>query len=85
MLTLQDCVDYSDLTEDVVRAIAIHEHVPNIVALEIGANLIKTPAGCEVIEGFIREEIDAAHRQHRAGAREYWRAVLARFRARRPP
>ena len=36
MLTLKDCIAFCDLTEDEVKAIAEHERVPEIVAIELG-------------------------------------------------
>ena len=35
MLTYQDCVGMCELTEDEIRAIAEHEHLPELVALEL--------------------------------------------------
>ena len=32
MLSLQECIDFSDLSEDAIEAIAEHEQVPEIVA-----------------------------------------------------
>jgi len=36
MLTLDDCIELSELTEEEILAIAEHEHVPEMVALERG-------------------------------------------------
>ena len=36
VLTLQDCIALSDLTEEEILAIAEHEHIPEIVAAELG-------------------------------------------------
>lgn len=84
MLTLQDCLDFSDLSDEVVKAIAVHEGVPSIVALEIGANLLGTPHGYDVIERYIEDDIAAAQRHDQPAAAEHWRAVLSGFRSVRP-
>ena len=39
MLTYEDCVELSDLTEEEIEAVAQHEHLPEIVALELGSYL----------------------------------------------
>jgi len=36
MLTREDCLALCELSEDEVAAIAEHEHVPEIVAMEMG-------------------------------------------------
>src|SRR4029434_10698565 len=64
MLTLKDCIDLSDLSDAEVAAIAEHEHVPEIVAAEIGCELINTPAGRLVVKRYIRENLVHARAQH---------------------
>jgi hypothetical protein len=47
MLTLQDCIELSELTKEEILAIARHEHIPEIAALELGHYLVQTPeASC---------------------------------------
>jgi hypothetical protein len=60
MLTLQDCMALCELTEDEVRAIAQHEHVPEMAAVELGNYLVRTPAGELRIKDMIRDDIRAA-------------------------
>jgi hypothetical protein len=45
MLTLQDCIELSELTKEEILAIARHEHIPEIAALELGHYLVQTPEG----------------------------------------
>ncbi|WP_374262069.1 hypothetical protein [Zoogloea sp.] len=68
MLTLQDCIELSDLTEDEILAIAEHEHIPEMAAVEMGCYLCHTPSGEKRIRRMIvddlahaREKGDAAH------------------------
>lgn len=35
MLTLQECLDFCELSEEQICAIAEHEHVPEIIAAEL--------------------------------------------------
>jgi hypothetical protein len=60
MLTWDDCVALCDLTEDEVRAIAAHEHIPMMAALELGAYLVHTPHGAPAISRMIVDDINAA-------------------------
>jgi hypothetical protein len=49
MLSYEDCVGLSELTLEEVAAIASHLHVPEIVAVEMGARLCLTPEGRRLI------------------------------------
>lgn len=60
MLSLDDCVALSFLTEDEIAAIAEHEHLPMIVAAELGSYLVQTPEGRHCIDAMIREDIKNA-------------------------
>jgi hypothetical protein len=57
MLTYEDCVDLSGLTDEEIDAIAEHEHVPRIVALELGHYLLETEAGIPAIKKIILDDI----------------------------
>ena len=43
MLTIQDCIELSELSEDEILAIAEHEHIPEMAAVEMGNYLCHTP------------------------------------------
>lgn len=60
MLSLEDCIALSGLTEDEIVAIAQHEHIPEIAAVELGNYLSHSPDGRLVIKSMIREDIQAA-------------------------
>ncbi|MFN0316678.1 MAG: hypothetical protein ACKVQA_16775 [Burkholderiales bacterium] len=60
MLTLQDCIELSGLTEEEVLAIAEHEHIPEIIAAELGNYLIQTPAGEKRVKAMIADDMRAA-------------------------
>ncbi len=62
MLTYQDCVELSDLTEDEIEAIAQHEHLPEMAALEMGSYLVHTPEGIPMIKRIILDDIEEARR-----------------------
>ncbi len=60
MLTIQDCIELSELTEEEIRAIAEHEHIPEMAAIELGNYLVHTPEGEKRIRAMIVDDIDEA-------------------------
>ena len=60
MLCLDDCLDFCELEQDEVEAIAEHEHVPVIVAAEIGCELLKTNDGVVKLHTMILDDIKLA-------------------------
>ena len=79
MLTLQDCIALSDLTEEEIDAIAAHEHLPEIVAAELGNYIVHSPDGIPMLKAIIRDDIEAAERHgHRERALRL-RLVLRHF------
>jgi hypothetical protein len=60
MLTWDDCVALCDLTEEEIRAIAAHEHIPLMAAVELGAYLAHAPHGPPRISRMILDDIKAA-------------------------
>lgn len=60
MLTFDDCLGLCDLTEEEVAAIAEHEHLPMIVAAELGNYIIQGPDGALRVKRIIVDDIRAA-------------------------
>lgn len=60
MLTREDCLALCELSEDEVDAIAEHEHLPEVVAMELGQYLCHTPDGEARIEKMIVDDIESA-------------------------
>ena len=60
MLTIEDCIELSELTEEEILAIAEHEHVPEMVAVELGNYLTHTASGEKRIKRMIIDDIEAA-------------------------
>ena len=63
MLTLEDCIAYTELNKAEVDAIAEHEHVPEIIAAELGHYLLHTPDGVPVLKRMILDDIAEAERR----------------------
>lgn len=84
MLTYEDCLALADLREDEVAAIAEHEHVPEMIALEIGHYVCERPDGSRWVEQVIVDDIDAARRVGNLAHAAKLRLVLAHFCATHP-
>lgn len=59
-LTFEDCLGLCDLTEQEVLAIAEHEHIPAMAAVQLGDYLEHTPEGEQRIKTMIRDDIASA-------------------------
>lgn len=60
MLTLEDCIGLCDLSEEEILAIAAHEHIPEMAAVELGNYLVMSPGGDLCIKAMIRDDIASA-------------------------
>lgn len=60
MLCLEDCLDFSELDNDEVEAIAQHEHIPLICAAEMGCELLKTPLGVMQLHTMVLDDLNHA-------------------------
>ena len=63
VLTFEDCRGLCELTEEEIRAIAEHEHLPQIVALELGNYLMRGPDGKLLVSHMFIDDIRAAERR----------------------
>lgn len=79
MLTLEDCLGLCDLSEEEIEAIMEHEHVPEIVAVEMAQYLVTCPDGERCLKRMILDDIAAA--EARGDERHAWklRMVLRHF------
>ena len=84
MLSLRDCLDYCDLTDDDVEVIAEHEHLPHAMAAHIVCGLVQTPAGVVVIDHLMNDMIERARSAGQLDKAEHVLHVYARFRATHP-
>lgn len=57
MISLEDCIAFSGLSEDEVTAIGEHEHIPQIAACALAGYLLKQPHGGEAIRKMIIDDI----------------------------
>ena len=64
MITMEDCLAFSDLTEEEVLAIAEHEHIPEQAAIAFGEYLLSKEHGTEEICKIIVDDIRAAQNRN---------------------
>jgi len=81
MLSLEDCLEFSDLATGEIEAIARHEHVPLVVAAEIGYQLLKTDDGIERLQCMIHESAKNALNQGHPEEAARFRAAYESFHA----
>ena len=84
MLTFDDCVALCELTEDEIAAIAEHEHLPMIVAAELGNYIIHGPDGALRVKRIILDDMLAADRAGEEGRALTLKLVLRHFVERYP-
>jgi hypothetical protein len=57
MLSMQDCLDYSDLNEDEVNSIAHHEHISFEAAAQMACALVQNCAGERVLRSMLEDAL----------------------------
>lgn len=84
MLSMRDCLDYCDLTDDEIALLAEHEQIPDAAAAAVACAMVQTPEGVVVLTHYLMDVIEHAdacgdHRKARVA-----RSVCARFIADHP-
>ena len=79
MLTIEDCIELSELTEEEILAIAEHEHVPEMVAVEMGNYLTHTASGEKRIKRMILDDIETARAKNDSHRVTMLKMVLKHF------
>jgi hypothetical protein len=84
MLSLRDCFAFSELTDEEVQVIAEHEHIPEIVAAELGNGLVHSEDGVLMIKAYMLDCIEHARRNGHFDRADALYAVYRRFDASHP-
>jgi hypothetical protein len=63
MLDIESCIALSGLTDEEIAAIAEHERVPQMLAVELGSHLVHLPDGPERICAIFAADIQAARQR----------------------
>jgi hypothetical protein len=79
VLTLQDCVGLSGLSEEELQVVAEHEHVPDIVAAELGNDLLHSAEGVSTLKSYMLDCIEHARRAGDAQRAATLDAMYRRF------
>jgi hypothetical protein len=73
MISLEDCIALSGLTEDEILAIAEHDHIPESVAVGLARYMADAPGGFHEIGEMIIDDIRGAQAR---GNREHVKELL---------
>ena len=84
MLTFEDCVALSGLTEAEIAAIAEHEHLPQMLALKFGHHLICQRDGALRVRAILADDLRHAEKCCNWRHAEELRGVLRHFVAHHP-
>lgn len=72
MLSLEECLDFCGLDSEEVEGIAKHEHLPLIVAAELGYQMLQTSDGIAALQAILLDNIEIARcRGEKVRADEY--------------
>lgn len=55
MLSIQDCLDYCDLTDEEVVLLAHHEHLPFPCAAQLACGLVQTNQGTRTMRCILKD------------------------------
>ena len=79
MLSMRDCLDYCNLTDDEVALIAEHEDIPDAAAATIACGLVQTPEGVLLLTQYLSEALERAERSGDSARAARARSVWHRF------
>lgn len=79
MISLEDCIALSGLTEEEILAIAEHEHIPETVAAGLAQYMARKNGGFREIGAMIVDDIRAAQAQGRKARVQELLHVLHHF------
>ena len=84
MLTVNDCIAFSELLPDEIDAISRHERLNFMVALQKGRTFLDKPWGAPAIRQMMRGNLAEAMRRNQTSDCRHLTEVYTRFRARHP-
>ena len=84
MLTYKDCLDWSDIDQSEVDAIAEHEHLDRILALAYGDKLVHQSDGSRQMRRIMIDDIRHAQTKHNHLHEAELRRTLGQYIKRHP-
>jgi hypothetical protein len=79
MLSIRDCLDYCDLTDDEIALIAEHEGIPDAAAAQVACGLVQTPEGVLLLTNYMLDLVERATERGDFDKAELARNVCERF------
>ncbi len=84
MLSIRDCLDYCDLTDDEISLLAEHEDIPDAAAAQMACGLVQTREGVLLLTNFMLDLVERANQRGDTAEAERAKSVCARFMADHP-
>lgn len=84
MLSMRDCLDYCDLTDDEVSLIAEHEDITDVAAATMACGLVQTSEGTLLLTQCMEDLLERAQIEGRSEKAALAREVLAQFKVDHP-
>lgn len=84
MLSIRDCLDYCDLSDDTVALLAEHEDIPDLAAAHIACGLVQTPEGVLLLTHVMQELMERAHQHGDVKKAARIHSVCERFKSSHP-
>ena len=84
MLSIRDCLDYCDLTDEDVAIIAEHHDIPEAAAAQIACGLVQTREGTLMLTQIMLDLVDHAEERGDGIRAKRFRDACARFIASHP-
>lgn len=84
MLSIRDCLDYCDLTDEDVAIIAEHHDIPEAAAAQIACGLVQSREGTLMLTQFMLDLVDHAEERGDGIRAKRFRDACARFIASHP-
>ena len=79
MLSIQDCLDYCDLTDEEVALLAHHEHLPYPTAIQLACGLVQTDEGTQTMCCILKDCVCEAEISGERAAKATARHALKQF------
>lgn len=84
MLSIRDCLDYCDLTDDEIALFAEHEGIPDAAAAQVVCGMVQTPEGVLMLTNYMQDLVARATELGQADRAERAKNACARFMADHP-
>ncbi|MFT4171309.1 MAG: hypothetical protein QM639_02015 [Rhodocyclaceae bacterium] len=84
MLSMRDCLDYCDLTDEEVALFAEHLHLPPNVAATVACGLVQTKEGISTLDHAMEDLLGDAMRCGQFAKAEHVLHVYAQFKTAHP-